>query len=136
VQVGQPLDLLAVLQRMGRRVIVAMTDEVRILAVGPDEGRRVAVLVLVDTVALALDPPHLLAVLRVDADDDGRAVVDELEVQPVLEQRRRRVYAELVPELAVTLLGVEAPDLLAVQLEGGELAVAGEGVDAFAVRRG
>jgi hypothetical protein len=46
------------------------------------------------------------------------------------------VHAEVIAELAVTLLCVEAPDLLAAEVEGREVAAPGEREDKLAVRAG
>src|SRR5262249_46970991 len=106
------------------------------LAVAPGNDRGVAVLVLVGAVALARDLPDLLAGVPVQAEDPGAAAVDQLEVKAILVEQRRGVHAVPVDELAVALLGVEAPFLLAIEIEAHEIAVAGEEPDVLAVRRG
>lgn len=47
-----------------------------------------------------------------------------------------RTDAELNVELAVTFLGIELPDLVAVEIEAGKLAGADEDVDMFAIGAG
>ena len=59
-----------------------------------------------------------------------------MQVEPVAMQQRRGVHAVLVAEFAVALLGVELPDLSAVEVKADEVAGAREGVDVLAVGRG
>src|SRR5262249_10000252 len=58
----------------------------------------------------------------------------DLQVQSVAVQHGRGVHAKLVLELAVTLLEVETPGLLAVEINAGQFTRAGEEPDVAAIR--
>ena len=87
-------------------------------------------------VAGAVDLPDLLAGRLVEGDHPVAAGVDERQVEAVLVQQRRDVHAVLDAELAVALLDVEVPDLLAVEVVAAQVAGADEGVDVLAVGAG
>src|SRR2546426_712142 len=63
-------------------------------------------------------------------------VVRKGQVQPVAVQQWGRVHAVHDPELAVAVLGVELPDLLALEVKAGDVPGGDEGVNVRAVRAG
>src|SRR5262249_11999391 len=66
----------------------------------------------------------------------GPCRVEQLQIEPVPKQERCTVHAELETELTVTFLGIELPDLLAVEIEAGQVAAGDERPDVLAVGTG
>src|SRR5262245_63476650 len=136
VQPTEAPDLLAALQSMRDGVVGAVRDQVLLLALVPQYRRGVGMLALDPGVALALHLPDVLAGSLVEGNHPGPAGVHQRQVEPVTVEQRRRVHP--VPGLkpAVAILSVEGPDFLAVEVEAGEVTVAGVGIDVLAVRAG
>ena len=62
--------------------------------------------------------------------------MDELKIEPPVVQQGRGVHSEVIAELAVTLLRVEVPDFLSVEVERSEIAAADESEDKLPVSAG
>src|SRR5262245_24631800 len=90
-------------------------------------------LVLATAVAFALHLPDFLAGGLVQGDDLPSPGVDQLEIEAVAFQYRRGVHTEAVLELAVAILDVELPNLLAVKVQPSQVAASKESPDVFAV---
>ena len=121
---------------MGRGVVVAMDDEVLVLAVAPDAGGRIGMLVLALGIALALDFPDILAGRLVDGHDPVAARMQIGHVQPVAVEDRRDMEAVHDVESSIALLGVELPDFIAVEVEAGTIAGGHGRIDMFPVGTG
>src|SRR5437879_6140983 len=93
-------------------------------------------LAFVTSVALALDLPDVLAVCLVDGADPGAGGMDKLQVQAGAVQHGSGVHAEAIIEFAVAILGIEAPDLVALEIEAGKVAGADESIDMFPIGTG
>src|SRR5437660_2293614 len=133
IEIGQPPDFLAVAQAMGNRIVVAVRNEVGILAVVPDKRRRVGMFVLETGVAFALDFPDIFAGGRVDRHDPVTAGVKKGHVQTRAFKYRRDMEAMLDLVLTIALLGVEPPDFLAVEIKAGEISRGHGRIDMLAV---
>src|SRR5262249_23768857 len=133
VEIPESPDFTAVVEAMAGRVVAAEHDQASPLPVLPKAGRGVGLTADGDGVRLALDLPNLLAGRLVQGDDRVADAVEQCQVKPVFVQQGSIVNAVQDVEFAVTVLGIELPDLAALEIVARDRARPVEGVDVLAV---
>src|SRR5205807_3511912 len=133
IEIGKPPDLLAVAQAMSRCVVVAVNNQVCVLAIVPDEWRGIGMLVFEAGVVLALHFPDVLAGRLVKRDDPVAARVQEDQVQLLSLEHRSVMEAMLNLVFSIAVLSVELPDFLALEVEAGEIAAGHRGIHMRAI---
>src|SRR5260221_8753970 len=83
-----------------------------------------------------IDLPDLLPRGLIQGHHDIRIRVQQLQVEPVAVEHRRRVHSELNIESAVSVLQIEFPNLVAIEIEAAKVTRTDEHPDVLAIRAG
>lgn len=129
-------DFMSVRESMSHDAIRPVSQQELPLFVAIDNRRRIRLLAFLAGGTGPGLPPDFVAGQGVQCQHRAAAAMQQLQIEPIAGEDRTRRHAELDVELAVLVLDVELPDLLAADRVTGQIAGAHEGPNVPAIGRG
>ena len=141
IEIAKAPDFAAIIEAMTCDVITARHDQVSSRYEVPSfhrQGGSISLAAHGHRIGFALDLPDFLSGGLIHGNDPMPFLMQQHEVEPVVVQKGRVVYAVVDLELAVTLLSVEFPDFVPLVVVAGDVAGVdkAENVPAVGARRG